>query len=78
MTEKKGYEFKLVRFICPICKSKKDLKIPFSIIIKTHELTTISIPKCLICEHHFQAFLDKNFVIRGYQRVDFTNPKSLN
>ncbi|MCJ7648380.1 MAG: hypothetical protein MUP85_07190, partial [Candidatus Lokiarchaeota archaeon] len=22
-------------------------------------------------EHHFQLFIDKNFAIRGYQKVDF-------
>jgi hypothetical protein len=25
----------------------------------------------MICEHHFQLFIDKNFAIRGYQKVDF-------
>jgi len=25
----------------------------------------------LNCEHSFQAFVDKNFVVRGYQTVDF-------
>jgi hypothetical protein len=34
-------------------------------------LTTISLPKGLVCDHHFQAFVDKNFVVRGYQKVDF-------
>ena len=34
-------------------------------------INTISIPKGLICEHHFQAFIDKNLKVRGYQKVDF-------
>jgi hypothetical protein len=25
----------------------------------------------LVCDHHFQAFVDKQFKVRGYQRVDF-------
>ena len=36
---------------------------------KSH-LLTISIPKGMICEHHFQVFVDKNYNIRGYQKVD--------
>ncbi|MFX1307967.1 MAG: hypothetical protein ACFFDG_14260, partial [Promethearchaeota archaeon] len=32
---------------------------------------TMSIAKGLVCEHQFQAFVDKNFQVRGYQRVDF-------
>ncbi len=34
-------------------------------------MTTVSIPKYKICKHHFQAFVDKNFKVRGYQKVDF-------
>ncbi len=34
-------------------------------------MTTVSIQKDEICEHHFQAFIDKDFRIRGYQKVDF-------
>ncbi|MFW9771769.1 MAG: hypothetical protein ACFFEO_06335 [Candidatus Thorarchaeota archaeon] len=56
---------------CPVCKLKKDLRFPKSVINQAKQLTTISIPKDLICEHHFQAFVDKNFVVRGYQKVDF-------
>ncbi|HUS51539.1 MAG TPA: hypothetical protein VMZ91_15320, partial [Candidatus Paceibacterota bacterium] len=56
---------------CPVCKTRKELKIPKVIINEARQLTTVSIPKGLVCEHHFQAFVDKNFVIRGYQKVDF-------
>ncbi|MFX0148155.1 MAG: hypothetical protein ACFE8E_10470 [Candidatus Hodarchaeota archaeon] len=56
---------------CPVCKLKKDLKFPKSVINQAKQLTTISIPKGLICQHHFQAFVDKNFAVRGYQKVDF-------
>lgn len=72
-----------IQFICPVCKSKKSLKSPRSIVDKAKGLTTMSIAKGLVCEHQFQAFVDKNFVVRGYQRVDFefektkTEPKQL-
>ncbi|MFX1498275.1 MAG: hypothetical protein ACFFBH_12170 [Promethearchaeota archaeon] len=56
---------------CPVCKLERELKFPKSVINQAKNLTTISIPKDLICEHHFQAFVDKNFMIRGYQKVDF-------
>ncbi|MFX1337807.1 MAG: hypothetical protein ACFFDK_04295 [Promethearchaeota archaeon] len=61
-----------IQFICPVCKSKKELLVDKSIINQSKQLTTISIPKNKICQHHFQAFIDKNFKVRGYQKVDFT------
>jgi len=60
-----------IRFICPVCKTAKTLQFPKSVIIKAEGLTTMSIAKGLVCEHHFQAFVDKNCAVRGYQRVDF-------
>jgi len=63
------YKEVLVR--CPICDIKKNLNMPYKIINQSKQLTTVSIPKGLVCEHSFQAFLDKNFKVRGYQKVDF-------
>ncbi len=60
-----------VKITCPICKEKKELKFPKSVINEARQLTTISLPKGLLCDHHFQAFVDKNFIVRGYQKVDF-------
>ena len=60
-----------VKITCPICKVKKELKFPKSVINEARQLTTISLPRGLLCDHHFQAFVDKNFVVRGYQKVDF-------
>jgi hypothetical protein len=31
----------------------------------------MSIARGLVCDHQFQAFVDKQFQVRGYQRVDF-------
>ncbi len=56
--------------ICPICKKREIIGIPESRLKNNSPLTTISIHKGLICEHHFQFFLDRNFQIRGYQKVD--------
>ena len=41
------------------------------VINQSKQLTTISIPSGLCCEHSFQSFVDKNFIVRGYQNVDF-------
>ncbi len=62
---------KILKFVCPVCKAEKKLKISKSILSHSSNLTTISIQKNEVCEHHFQAFIDKNFKIRGYQKVDF-------
>ena len=63
-------ESRKVPTICPICKTKKDLDLPASIVNQASNIATISLPKGLICDHHFQMFVDKNFHVRGYQKVD--------
>ena len=64
-------EYSEVKVSCPVCKTEKVLQFPRSVINQAKQLTTISLPKGLVCDHHFQAFIDKNFVVRGYQKVDF-------
>ncbi len=66
-----------IAIVCPICQASKKLCIPKSIINESKQLSTISIPKKLVCDHHFQVFVDKNFVVRGYQKVDFEIDPSL-
>lgn len=56
-----------VKFVCPTCKNSKEITIPQ---YSTSHLITVSIPKGMICNHHFQAFIDKNYSVRGYQKVD--------
>jgi len=60
-----------VKIICPICKVDRIINIPKRIINQSKQLSTVSIPRGTICKHHFQVFIDKNFSIRGYQKVDF-------
>ena len=67
-----------IQFICPVCKIKKSLEVPKSVIEEAKQLTTMSIARGLVCEHQFQAFVDKNFQVRGYQRVDFEIENKLN
>ncbi len=63
--------YKMVVMKCPKCQSSKTVQIPTKIINQSKQLTTVSIPGQLVCEHTFQAFVDKNFKVRGYQNVDF-------
>ena len=60
-----------VPIICPTCKKQNKLKIPVKIINQSKQLTTVSIPTGIVCEHTFQAFIDKNFKVRGYQKIDY-------
>ncbi len=63
--------FETIFIVCPKCKTQRKLKVPTKIINQSKQLTTVSIPVDLCCEHSFQAFIDKNFKVRGYQQVDF-------
>jgi uncharacterized protein YutE (UPF0331/DUF86 family) len=58
-----------------MCKIKKQISVPKSIINEAKQLTSISISKNIVCEHLFQAFVDKNFIVRGYQKLDKKNPE---
>jgi hypothetical protein len=69
ITEQESYQG--ITIVCPTCKEKRELRIPTKIINQAKQLTTISIPSGAVCNHGFQAFVDKNFSIRGYQTVDF-------
>lgn len=73
MTSVQGTKTQLgkpVRIICPKCKKDQQIMIPTSYISDSPGVTTISIPEDLICTHHFQVFIDKNYSVRGYQKVD--------
>ncbi len=59
-----------IQVICPICKTSDLIGIPRSRLNRNSNLNTISIHKGLICPHHFQVFIDNNFQVRGYQKVD--------
>jgi len=62
---------KEIKIECPNCHQRKKIRIPIKIVNQNNQLATISLPSGLVCEHNFQAFIDKNFKIRGYQKVDF-------
>ena len=70
------HRIKKIAIICPVCKARGIIEIPMSIIDKSKQLSTISVPKGKICNHIFQIFIDKNYVIRGFQKVDFELSKN--
>jgi len=59
---------------CPLCKRKQDINVDDTI-KNTDKLTTVSIPEKLICKHTFQAFVDNQFKVRGYQKVEIIAKK---
>ena len=68
---------KLVFIQCPICNSGKSIQLPNVIFQTAKSLAAISIPKGSLCEHTFQAYIDKNYAVRGYQKVDFELPSDI-
>jgi hypothetical protein len=66
-----SYRGKKILVSCPLCKAKKLIEVPQSVLEGKKQLKTISIPKGKICDHHFQIFVDKHYIIRGYQKVDY-------
>ncbi len=70
--------FKKVLVVCPICHERKEVDIPESVVKESRSLATIYIDKGLACEHGFQAFVDKNFQVRGYKNDDYRVSKEEN
>jgi hypothetical protein len=60
-----------VRIRCPSCKAGARVDVPTGIVESASHLTTVSVRAGFACEHAFQLFLDKNFKVRGYQKVDY-------
>jgi hypothetical protein len=67
-------QFRYTQIICPECETQKNLKIPVKIINKGYQITTLSIPKGMVCEHKFQVFFDKSLNVKRYQVADFDFP----
>lgn len=73
-SQKELFEKILLR--CPKCETQKFLKVPSKIIYQSESVITIGIPIGLICDHSFQAYVDNNSDVRGYQVVDFVIHKT--
>ncbi len=66
--------FKYIKIKCPECETQKNLKIPVEIINQRLQITTLSIPKGVVCDHKFQVFFDKSLTVKRYQVIDFDFP----
>ncbi|MBD3253994.1 MAG: hypothetical protein GF383_02825 [Candidatus Lokiarchaeota archaeon] len=62
---------KKVKIVCPICKKSEEIPIPDSIVANSQKIITLSVPEGIVCDHHFQAFIDQQCKVRGYQKVDY-------
>ncbi len=69
-TDKKIELWGDVNIICPNCKTKKTINVPERLIAESDSLYRPLIPSGRVCEHSFIAFIDKNFKVRGYQKID--------
>jgi len=67
--------FNNVELKCPICETQQTLKIPSNIFNPSQRMTTINIPKELVCDHGFQILIDKDFTITSYQIVNYESNK---
>ncbi|MFX1311803.1 MAG: hypothetical protein ACFFHD_04200 [Promethearchaeota archaeon] len=63
-------DIKEIKLICPKCHTTKLVKVPKKKVENSKSLLTISVPSNYICEHGFQAYIDKWFCVRGYQNAD--------
>lgn len=59
-----------VQIVCPVCHEKSAIHLNKSKFPNEKKISTISINRGVICQHHFQAFIDSDYNIRGYQKVD--------
>ncbi|HME52266.1 MAG TPA: hypothetical protein VKM55_08610 [Candidatus Lokiarchaeia archaeon] len=65
-------EAKPIRVICPLCNKETKVDVPVFIVNDARDgMVKIQIPQGVCCdEHSFMAFVDKKFIVRGYQNAD--------
>lgn len=66
----KNFEFRPIKYVCPLCKEVKSLKTPTSS-IKNNEVALISISEGIVCKHSFLAEIDRDFMQRSSYIPDF-------
>ncbi|MBN2150562.1 MAG: hypothetical protein JW839_03850 [Candidatus Lokiarchaeota archaeon] len=64
---------------CPTCKAAVTVMMPLSVKdMGSGGLTNVLIPHTVTpCGHAMQIFLDQNYRVRGYTRIDYVNEESL-
>ena len=60
-----------LKFICPYCGTKKYSQLQKSPILEGKDnLTSFFIDKGLVCDHQFQALINKEFIIQRYLKIN--------
>lgn len=60
---------KNVKIQCPVCNQTGYYLVDTNLIDPSKMNTLIDVPKKKICQHHFQFYIDKNGIVRGYQKI---------
>ncbi len=72
MSEQEPVNHQVV-FMCPICNKKAKVTVPEEAVSQKESGTSILlVSKGTTCEHEYYAYLDKNFAVRDYLTLDFS------
>ena len=65
---------RIITIQCPICRKSTQYEVPSKFLEAIKDIprgmVSISIRKGLMCSHQFFMFIDKNFDVRGYEKID--------
>ncbi len=65
---------KKILVICPICQGRGEIHVPDEVLQDNKGTSTVLVRAGVTCNHLYQAFVDKNCKVRGYQRTDYEVP----
>nr|MDO8111948.1 hypothetical protein [Candidatus Sigynarchaeota archaeon] len=62
------YEFRRVKVQCPTCGTEQAVKLRVDDLVSKNGVASLVIKAT--CDHEFHLYLDKQFKIRGYEKID--------
>ncbi len=64
---------KRILVVCPVCSKSGRVPVPTEVIAKKDSgATSVYIPREMICQHEFYAYVDKNFKVRDYLVLEYS------
>lgn len=64
---------KRILVVCPVCSKSGRVPVPTDVIAKKDSgATSVYIPREMICQHEFYAYVDKNFKVRDYLVLEYS------
>jgi len=64
---------KRILVVCPVCSKSGRIPVPVEVIVKKDSgATSVYIPREMICQHEFYAYVDKNFKVRDYLVLEYS------